>query len=179
MKHYFFIISTASLFLLSTAQAQFFFKKKPPLVLKNNEQSIDIERGTMIKVVRVDGKIIQGGAVVGRFMSLNNNDGTITIDRIPLPTKIRIDEIKKIYISNEGFSFIKAIGCGSLATLVWGVPWIIMYENASLDKMVFPGAMLLITPAATISGFFGGGIYFPSEWQEPMLINENEWKILY
>jgi len=147
------------------------FKKKP-IILKKGNDEILINPGEKIKVIATDGNI-----VIGMYYKISILKKEIIVSRKKKSIIFYYEDIKEISrgIGNKSVEYgITGAVLGTLGGFVLGM--IIVRDDAYRGVM---GALFGV--AGGISGLVVGlstGLTIPVNFEEPILVNNNEWEIV-
>ncbi len=145
--------------------------KKNPIILKKGDDEILINPGENIKVITIDGNL-----VIGMYYEISILKKEIIVSG-KKKNKIYYEEIKEISrgIGNKSVEYgTTGAVLGTLGGFVLGM--IIVRDDAYRGVM---GALFGV--AGGISGLVVGlstGFSTPIDFEEPILVNNNEWEIV-
>ena len=145
--------------------------KKNPIILKKGDNEILINPGENIKVITIDGNL-----VIGMYHEISILKKEIIVSG-KKKNKIYYEEIKEISrgIGNKSVEYgTTGAVLGTLGGFVLGM--IIVRDDAYRGVM---GALFGV--AGGISGLVVGlstGFSTPIDFEEPILVNNNEWEIV-
>ena len=145
--------------------------KKNPIILKKGDDEILINPGENIKVITIDGNL-----VIGMYYKISILKKEIIVSG-KKKNKIYYEEIKEISrgIGNKSVEYgTTGAVLGTLGGFVLGM--IIVRDDAYRGVM---GALFGV--AGGISGLVVGlstGFSTPIDFEEPILVNNNEWEIV-
>ena len=145
--------------------------KKNPIILKKSDDEILINPGENIKVITIDGNL-----VIGMYYEISILKKEIIV-RGKKKNKIYYEEIKEISrgIGNKSVEYgTTGAVLGTLGGFVLGM--IIVRDDAYRGVM---GALFGV--AGGISGLVVGlstGLTIPVNFEEPVLVNNNQWVIV-
>ena len=145
--------------------------KKNPIILKKSDDEILINPGENIKVITIDGNL-----VIGMYYEISILKKEIIVSG-KKKNKIHYEEIKEISrgIGNKSVEYgTTGAVLGTLGGFVLGM--IIVRDDAYRGVM---GALFGV--AGGISGLVVGlstGLTIPVNFEEPVLVNNNQWVIV-
>ena len=146
--------------------------KKNPIILKKGDDEILINPGENIKVITIDGNL-----VIGMYYKISILKKEIIVSGKHKKSKIYYEDIKEISrgIGHKSAEYgITGTTLGFLGGFVLGM--IIVRDDAYRGVM---GALFGV--AGGISGLVVGlstGLTIPVNFEEPVLVNNNQWVIV-
>ena len=146
--------------------------KNNPIILKKGDDEILINQMEKIKVVTTDGNV-----VIGMYYKISILKKEIIVSGIHKKSKIYYEDIKEISrgIGHKSAEYgITGATLGFLGGVVFGN--IIVKDDAYREVI---GAIFGL--AGGIGGLVGGlgsGFKTPIDFEEPILVNNNEWEIV-
>ena len=145
--------------------------KQNPIILKKGDDEILINPGENIKVITIDGNL-----VIGMYYKISILKKEIIVSR-KKKSKIYYEDIKEISrgIGNKSVEYgITGATLGCIGGFVLG--------NIIVNDDAYKGVMgAIFGTAVGIGGFVGGlgtGFSTPIDFEEPILVNNNEWEIV-